>query len=290
MPVNPDDIGGGMENILGSTLINDSPTYDSIRYTSSIVIDNVGPDMCDPLTKSLKISMMANYYFHTGNNTVDSITNIDCPLSGSTIVIDWDEAPTNIQTLTNYNSNSDINHTFPASSVEKTYKPIITINFVDFDGVNRTIEDGYTTDGQKFKFVVGNLCVTHDFTLPKDTISQDGNYMIECRVWIHDNIFGNHVGSYTWSYDKVGNGWNLNRGDIWCLISGTFYDYDCVTTSTKYGTKHKSNSKKVQKVKTKLKHYIRHEDGSVLSGHYLNTDGDDGGEHLETSLNLVYCQ
>lgn len=223
-----------------------------------------------------------DFYTSIQNNDtiVDSIYHY-FDLSTATITIDWDDSSLP-EIITNYSSGTQISHNYPTSGNIITYYPTITIDFVDNNNNNLTIVDGHNTNGQDFSLTAGQTCIKESYGDWDDF--DNGVYLIHYEIWIHFGI-GNHIGSYTHSYKKVGNGWSRVKGNIWCRIDGVFGDNNCSNTEFKHGTKTKNNSKKVQKTKTKYKQFFNHIDGSINSGHYLNKDG----YHLERSIQLIAC-
>lgn len=239
----------------GEAVITDDLYYETTVSTSS-------PDECDTYTHKVRVYL---YEFFTDVDDDQIVTLM--PQQGTvSLTIDWNDG-SNPQVVDNYISQW-VSHTYPEEGV---YNPTTSITFEDKNGGTNTIEDGNGTDGQEFQLLVKDGCTSNDAEKPGDVI--DGDWGMGTKVWVSNNILGNHVGSYTHAWKKNNDGmWERHKADIYTSVHGVFRDFtDCDVQVTKDGQDIANLKKKVQTTKHKFFDYYKYKfgDADVSSHHYM---------------------
>lgn len=218
---------------------------------------------CDPFTKGFSIHLVE--YFQPAGGVRDSSVYW---VGGMTLEVDWDDVITS--THNDYN-NGFVYHTF---SDYGDYYPQTSVSFIDRYGNEQTINDGSEIeDGFTIEFNFENACGKNDAL--EYNHDNEGGFQIVGRVWINDNILGNHIGSSTHLYEWQDDGsLELVKGTLFTDITGKFFDRFCDYKDEKYGDKLRKRRRKIQKVKNKVFRYYRYdaEDG-VKSKHWFVKDG-----------------
>ena len=223
--------------------------------------------------KKLRITVEEGVYADTTYNydsTSYTIDWIDSPFdigsASATLVIEWGDGIT--QTINNY-SGQWLSHNYPSSSVGTYVYPTTTLTFDDSNGDVQQLEDGNIVNGgASISFYVNYACANAE--IAQWSSQESGIWKMTTKIWITDNFFGNHIGSYTHAWKKKNNGnWERHKADIWCEVNGVFRNNDCIQQSTKTGSKYRHLFKKVQKTKTKLFKHYDISNGDINSGHYM---------------------
>jgi len=246
---------------------------DSLRYVSRVYTNNVN---CSVEQKMIKINVEEDLYADTTYNydstsyTIDWLTNDYWYLSNSnsnaTLTIDWGDNTT--QTINNY-TGQWITHSYPSGSVGVYYHPETTLTFDDAKGDSQQLEDGTNVSGgEAISFFVNYACANAEIELWDE--QDNGNWKMTTKVWVYKGILGSSkIGSYTHAWKASGNGWSRHKADIWCKVNGTFRDDNCISQSTKTGSKYRHLFKKVQKTKSKLFKWYDISNGDINSSHFM---------------------
>ena len=218
---------------------------------------------CDPFTKGFSIYLVE--YFQPAGGVRDSSVYW---VGGMELEVKWGDG--SISNFDNYN-NQFIYHTFAEYVV---YHPQTKLIFTDRYGNEQVIEDGNETeDGIDILFNIKASCGKNDAL--EYNHDNEGGFQIVGRVWINDNILGNHIGSATHLYKWQDDGsLELVKGTLFTDVSGKFFDRFCDYKDEKYGDKLRKRRRKIQKVKNKWFRYYRYDakDG-VKSTHWFVKDG-----------------
>ncbi|MBK6527464.1 MAG: hypothetical protein IPG07_19065 [Crocinitomicaceae bacterium] len=209
-------------------------------------------------------------------------TDIDTHYHSATLSIDWDDNSP-IQVINNY-TGQEISHFYNDLG---TYFPTATIVFNDRYGDEQTLEDGNSTDGKEIEFQVQTACTDADAHQYYPTISSDGNWLMGSKIWINNNFFGSHIGSYTHSWKKNNSGaFERHKSDIYAKVYGKFRNDDCVHNETKEKSDLQQLQKKNQVTKHKIRKFYGFANGDVTSSHYMVK----GSIFLQKNLVLNPCQ
>lgn len=274
------------KNILILDAAGDNLRYQSIPTPIHIV------ESCNKFKKALKMELFeetTTAVYDPGTNSYHNQVDYHAFPNTYNLVIDWGDGGS-LQTINNY-TGDEIEHTYAS---EGNFYPIVKIMFDDINGQSRFMYDGTyapTTGSSNIplmpfpiNFATNLACSTQDKELPGS--KTEGNYRLDAKIWVNHNIFGHHIGSYTHSWKKNGNGkWKRKIGKIYCNVHGTFRNEACEVTETKSGSD-TENQERVQETVTKLfRKYKAAGNNSIYSEHHLTNDG----TYINLTLTLTPC-
>ena len=225
--------------------------------------------------------MDAHYVYDSGGPNINAV-NVDFSVWNATLIIDWMDG-SGLEIIQNYQNNEVITHTY-SSQLTGNVNPVTRLQ-VDVPGVGIVeVWDGINIQaGYVYEFNLDVACTQGEDAKWKHT--ESGNWRLRSKIWINNNIFGKHAGSYTEAYEKAGGNWKAKKATIKTTISADFRDEDCSNLDPKQGSKSK-NAKTVNKSKTVLfqKRWSL-SNGDVQSTHQLKK----GGITINASMVLNPC-
>ncbi|MBI1836514.1 MAG: hypothetical protein HYR91_04545 [Flavobacteriia bacterium] len=222
------------------------------------------PGNCVQSTKGLQIYLnrTVNEFGAGGGGYSEGVSYSS--IDDSYLIVEWGDGTTD-----QYNNfmGQAVYHTY---SGEGDYYPKTSLYF-KVNGNWLLIEDGAGTNGIPLYFGIHGECSYSDIEKYDGVIS--GDWKMTCKLWVNDNILGNHIGAYTHGWKYVNGKWKRKISNINAQVDGVFRDGSCVATEHKTGSD-TENQERVQVTKTKLfKKYKTHGNGDVKSHHNLVKNG-----------------
>jgi hypothetical protein len=238
-----------MKNLRGEVIVNNT------KYTTTPQIQNVS---CSVYKKMVRISRekctFTDQTWHCSTYWSQD---------GDELTIDWNDGT--IEYIDQY-WGQWIEHTYTSPG---TYHPT---TITSFQGGLYEVNDGIGTNGTAMTILVETACTQEEDGIYYSYTT--GNLKMTASLWVSDNFFGNHIGSYTHAWKKKANGsWDRTKAEIYTSVDGTFRNENCIIQDTKSGSKHHNNDKKIQEKKHKLFKHFDIANGDIKSYHYMIKNG-----------------
>lgn len=257
----------------GGTLYEWDPEY-MINYYTAIDQINV-QGTCEQTTKGLQFFLNRAFNAFDGSGGYSEGVSFTNDLELAYLIVDWGDGV--VEQFDNFTGDA-VYHTYAS---EGDFYPHTQLYFV-VNGHLMLIEDGENT-GIPLYFGIHGECTFSDLEIPSQVTS--GDWKMTCKLWVNDNILGNHIGAYTHGWKKVNGQWKRKVSHINAQVDGVFRDGSCVATEHKTGSD-TENQERVQVTKTKLfKNYKAHGNGDVKSHHNLVKNG----TNINLGLSLNPC-
>jgi hypothetical protein len=255
-------------------IVNNEVQFQS-RFTQYYQVEDCNPYKVELALPVYKITTQPVYDqsgTQIGYNTSESFYSELANL-GAVLTIDWGDGTTEVKN--NFSGTSPLEHTYPGSG---TYEVQTHIEWIDpVFGQTISLRDGsFSNQAASFHITYdlnGISCTSADDARWNHNESSD--YRLRTKIWINQNVFGRHVGSYSQCYKYSLGSWSKKKADLLkTTIDADFRNDQCNFETNKDGEKERNNRREVSRTKTTLFQYnYSQANGDVKSSHRLEENG-----------------